>query len=108
MIGARPHTEWLPQAIERDGQGFLLTGADVSSSAWPLERPPFMLETSVPGVFAAGDARYRSVKRVAAAVGQGAAAIQQVHEYLTAEAVDAPPLAGPPAVQGPAGPGASP
>ncbi len=94
MIGARPHTHWLPDAIARDGQGFLLTGSDVPSDAWSFERAPFMLETSVPGVFAAGDARYRSVKRVAAAVGQGAAAIQQVHEYLTAEAVEGRGLVG--------------
>jgi thioredoxin reductase (NADPH) len=82
MIGSHPHTEWLPEAIERDRRGFLLTGPDVSK-AWPLTRAPLMLETSMPGVFAAGDVRHRSVKRVAAAVGQGAAAIQQVHEYLT-------------------------
>ncbi|HEY6779657.1 MAG TPA: FAD-dependent oxidoreductase [Thermoleophilaceae bacterium] len=85
MIGARPHTDWLGPEIERDAGGFLQTGADVSD-AWPLERAPLMLETSLPGVFAAGDVRNRSVKRVAAAVGQGAAAIQQLHEYLEAEA----------------------
>jgi thioredoxin reductase (NADPH) len=94
MIGARPHTQWLPEAIARDQQGFLLTGSDVPDGAWPLERPPFMLETSVPGVFAAGDARYRSIKRVAAAVGQGAAAIQQLHEYLADEAVEGRGLVG--------------
>lgn len=88
MIGARPRTDWLPEAIERDRWGFLLTGPDVPAEAWPLERPPLMVETSVPGVFAAGDVRHRSVKRVASAVGQGAAAIQQVHEYLTAAALD--------------------
>jgi thioredoxin reductase (NADPH) len=88
LIGARPHTEWLPETIERDPRGFLLTGADVERATWPLERAPLMLETSVPGVFAAGDVRHRSVKRVASAVGQGAAAIQQVHEYLTAQALD--------------------
>ena len=93
LIGARPHTDWLPDAIERDPRGFLLTGPDVSG-AWPLERAPLMLETSVPGVFAAGDVRHRSVKRVASAVGQGAAAIQQVHEYLTAAALDRHRLAG--------------
>lgn len=88
MIGARPRTDWLPEAIDRDRWGFLLTGPDVPAEAWPLERPPLMVETSVPGVFAAGDVRHRSVKRVASAVGQGAAAIQQVHEYLTAAALD--------------------
>ena len=96
LIGAHPHTEWLPEAIERDTRGFVLTGPDVSA-AWPLERAPLMLETSLPGVFAAGDVRHRSVKRVASAVGQGAAAIQQVHEYLTAVALDRHGLAaGPP------------
>jgi thioredoxin reductase (NADPH) len=93
MIGARPHTAWLPEAIERDPRGFLLTGDDVSS-AWPLTRSPLMLETSMPGVFAAGDVRHRSVKRVAAAVGQGAAAIQQVHEYLTDAALGRHQLVG--------------
>ncbi|MEX2413669.1 MAG: NAD(P)/FAD-dependent oxidoreductase, partial [Thermoleophilaceae bacterium] len=88
MIGARPRTDWLPDAIRRDRRGFLLTGPDVPAEAWPLERPPLMLETSAPGVFAAGDVRHRSVKRVASAVGQGAAAIQQVHEYLTVAALD--------------------
>jgi thioredoxin reductase (NADPH) len=83
LIGARPLTEWLPAEVAREPWGFLLTGPDVPADAWPLERAPLMLETSVPGVFAAGDVRYRSLKRVAAAVGQGAAAIQQVHEYLT-------------------------
>ena len=93
LIGAHPHTDWLPDAIERDPRGFLLTGPDVSG-AWPLERAPLMLETSLPGVFAAGDVRHGSVKRVASAVGQGAAAIQQVHEYLTAAALDRHRLAG--------------
>jgi thioredoxin reductase (NADPH) len=88
LIGARPHTEWLPPEVARDPRGFLLSGPDVPAGAWPLERAPLMLETSLPGVFAAGDVRHRSVKRVAAAVGQGAAAIQQVHEYLTAAALD--------------------
>jgi thioredoxin reductase (NADPH) len=72
LIGARPHTGWLPQSIERDPRGFLLTGSDIGE--WPLDRTPAMLETSMPGDFAA-------------AVGQGAAAIQQVHEYLTAVAL---------------------
>jgi thioredoxin reductase (NADPH) len=87
LIGARPLTDWLPDAVARDSRGFLVTGPDVPAAAWPLQRAPLMLETSVPGVFAAGDVRYRSVKRVAAAVGQGAAAIQQVHEYLTTRAL---------------------
>jgi thioredoxin reductase (NADPH) len=89
MIGARPHTDWLPAEIARDDHGFLLTGPDLLAedevSAWPLERPPFAFETSVPGVFAVGDVRSRSVKRVAAAVGEGSVVIQQVHSHLKAE-----------------------
>jgi len=88
LIGARPLTEWLPEPIARDPRGFVLTGPDVPEASWPLGRAPLMLETSMPGVFAAGDVRHRSVKRVASAVGQGAAAIQQVHEYLTAAALN--------------------
>ncbi len=86
LIGARPHTEWLPDSIACDSHGFILTGEQlVERGAWPLDRAPLMLETSVPGVFAAGDVRHRSIKRVAAAVGQGAAAVQQVHSHLTNE-----------------------
>jgi len=81
LIGARPLTEWLPPEIARDGHGFLLTGDDVGD-AWPLGRRPFPLETSVPRVFAAGDARHGSVKRVAAAVGEGAGAVQDIHRVL--------------------------
>ena len=84
MIGARPHTDWLPESVTCDSRGFVLTGEHVvERGAWPLERSPLMLETSLPGVFAAGDVRHRSIKRVAAAVGQGAAAVQQVHDRLT-------------------------
>jgi thioredoxin reductase (NADPH) len=87
MIGAEPHTDWLADAVERDDRGFLLTGRDVlrdgrPPQGWPLDRQPLLLETSLPGVFAAGDVRHGSVKRVAAAVGEGATAIQLVHEYL--------------------------
>jgi thioredoxin reductase (NADPH) len=87
LIGAEPKTDWLPDGIERDDHGFILTGRDLvrggrPPEGWPLERSPLLLETSVPGVFAAGDVRYRSVKRVASAVGEGAIAIQLVHEYL--------------------------
>ncbi|HEX2274236.1 MAG TPA: hypothetical protein VHG90_10230, partial [Acidimicrobiales bacterium] len=89
LIGARPHTEWLPPEIARDDYGFVLTGIDfdqgVDSARWPLVRPPFMLETTVPGVFAVGDVRSRSVKRVASAVGEGSVVIQQVHRYLSNE-----------------------
>ena len=84
LIGARAHTGWLPDSIERDRWGYVLTGPDLTG-AWPLERPPLMHETSEPGVFAVGDVRHGSVKRVAAAVGQGSVVIQQVHEYLAAE-----------------------
>jgi thioredoxin reductase (NADPH) len=81
LIGARPLTEWLPPDVARDRTGFLLTGADVAGG-WPLERPPFPMETSIPRVFAAGDVRHGSVKRVAAAVGEGATAVQTVHRVL--------------------------
>jgi hypothetical protein len=84
--GARPRTEWLPESIACDSRGFVLTGEHVVEQAsWPLDRAPLMLETSLPGVFAAGDIRHRSIKRVASAVGQGAAAVQQVHDHLTNE-----------------------
>ncbi|MGY1640873.1 FAD-dependent oxidoreductase [Geodermatophilus sp. SYSU D00703] len=83
MIGARPHTEWLPPKVERDTDGFVLTGPDLSAGALEaFGRPPLPLETSVPGVLAAGDVRHGSVKRVASAVGEGGVAIQQVHRLL--------------------------
>ncbi|MGY1687039.1 FAD-dependent oxidoreductase [Geodermatophilus sp. SYSU D00867] len=83
MIGARPHTEWLPPAVERDPAGFVVTGPDVSAGAVrALGRPPLPLETSLPGVLAAGDARHGSVKRVASAVGEGSIAIRLVHQLL--------------------------
>jgi thioredoxin reductase (NADPH) len=80
LIGAHPHSDWLAEAVERDPQGFVLTGPDLAH--WSLDRPPLPQETSAPGVFAAGDVRHGSVKRVASAVGEGASAIQQVHRYL--------------------------
>jgi thioredoxin reductase (NADPH) len=87
MIGAEPHTEWLAGAVERDPHGYVLTGHDLLRDGrpppgWPLARPPLLFETSLPGVFAAGDVRHRSVKRVASAVGAGAIVVQLVHEYL--------------------------
>ena len=86
MIGGEPRTEWL-SGVERDDRGYVLTGHDLLGpdglpSGWPLKRPPLLLETSIPGVFAAGDVRHRSVKRVASAVGEGAVAVQLVHQYL--------------------------
>jgi thioredoxin reductase (NADPH) len=86
MIGAEPRTAWLQDSLERDEQGFILTGRDLyRPGGWPLDRPPLLLETSMPGVFAAGDVRHRSIKRVASAVGEGATAIHLVHDYLQAE-----------------------
>ena len=85
MIGAQPHTDWLPPAIARDPAGFVLTGPDLPAGAWPLDRDPFLLETSLPGVFAAGDIRHGSVKRVAAAVGDGSVAIQFLHQLFDAD-----------------------
>jgi thioredoxin reductase (NADPH) len=87
LIGGEPRTEWLQGSVDRDARGYVLTGRDVAqrddgSGRWPLGRPPLLLETSMPGVFAAGDVRSRSVKRVAAAAGEGATAIHLVHEYL--------------------------
>jgi thioredoxin reductase (NADPH) len=84
MIGARPHTDWLPDGVQRDEQGFVLTGPDLGDG-WPFERPPFLLETSTPGVFAAGDIRHGSVKRVASAVGEGSVAIQMLHQFFAGE-----------------------
>jgi thioredoxin reductase (NADPH) len=83
FIGAMPRTDWLPSEIERDAKGFVRTGSAVAQSKhWTVARPPSMLETSHPGVFAAGDVRSGSVKRVASAVGEGAMSVQFVHEYL--------------------------
>ncbi len=83
LIGAEPRTGWLPAEIERGEKGFVATGPDLTPEEWSLGRPPLLLETSMRGVFAVGDVRYRSVKRVASAVGEGSIAIQQVHEYLS-------------------------
>ena len=83
FIGAVPRTDWLPPEIERDAKGFIMTGPSLAQSPhWTGKREPFLLETSRAGVFAAGDVRSDSVKRVASAVGEGAMAVQFVHEYL--------------------------
>jgi len=87
LIGAEPRTSWLPEEIERDEKGYVITGRDLlryglPRRGWHLERLPLLLETSMQGVFAAGDVRRGSVKRVASAVGEGSIAIQMVHEYL--------------------------
>ena len=88
LIGAQPHTEWLPASIRRDPQGFILTGQDLAAVGDPgggalEQRPPSLLESSMPGVFAVADVRHGSVKRVASAVGEGGIAIQMVHQYLS-------------------------
>ncbi|MEA2129841.1 MAG: thioredoxin reductase, partial [Solirubrobacteraceae bacterium] len=82
FIGASPHTDWLDGVVARDRGGFILAGADVPADGWPLKRDPLPLETSVPGVFVAGDVRARSIKRVASAVGEGSMAVSLIHQYL--------------------------
>lgn len=88
FIGAAPGTEWLEGVVARDAGGFVLTGLDLDPEThlrdWPLERAPFLLESNVPGIFAAGDVRHASVKRVASAVGEGSVAIHFVHRHLAA------------------------
>ncbi len=88
FIGAMPRTEWLPPDVQRDERGFVLTGSALMPDGklprnWPEARPPFLLESSVPGIFVAGDVRAGSVKRVASAVGEGSIAVQFVHQYLS-------------------------
>ena len=87
FIGAQPRTDWLEGVVERDKNGYVLAGADLLRDGkrpptWPLRRDPLLLETSVPGIFVAGDVRYGSVKRVASGVGEGSIAVQFVHQYL--------------------------
>ena len=88
FIGALPRTDWLGDAIERDDRGFILTGPDLMHAGqhpkkWTLDRDPFLLETNVPGIFAVGDVRHGSVKRVASGVGEGSVAVQFIHQYLS-------------------------
>jgi thioredoxin reductase (NADPH) len=88
LIGAQPRTEWLEGHLHRDSGGYLITCRDLDShdtptmSDWPLERDPYPMETSMPGVFAVGDVRHNSIKRVASAVGEGSIGIFAVHAYL--------------------------
>jgi thioredoxin reductase (NADPH) len=82
FIGAAPRTDWLEGVVARDPTGFVLAGPEVRDHGWQLKRYPYVLETSVPGVFVAGDVRARSVKRVASAVGEGSMAVSLIHEYL--------------------------
>jgi thioredoxin reductase (NADPH) len=84
FIGAAPRTDWLGGVVARDERGFILAGHEVREHGWPLPRDPYVLETSVPGVFVAGDVRARSIKRVASAVGEGSMAVSLIHEYLAA------------------------
>jgi thioredoxin reductase (NADPH) len=84
FVGAAPRTSWLDTVVARDEHGFILAGAEVRGAGWPLKRDPYLLETSVPGVFVAGDVRARSIKRVASAVGEGSMAVSLIHEYLAA------------------------
>lgn len=89
FIGAEPNTNWLAGVVERDERGFILTGTDLlrdgkRPQGWPLARDPYWTETSVPGIFAAGDVRHGSVKRVASGVGEGSIAVQFIHQYLGA------------------------
>jgi thioredoxin reductase (NADPH) len=87
FIGAVPRTDWVAGLVERDEHGFILTGPDLIRDGrlprgWALDRAPYWLEASVPGVFVAGDVRHHSIKRIASAVGEGSMAVQFVHEYL--------------------------
>jgi len=88
FIGALPRTDWLGDIVERDERGFISTGPDLLRDGqwpkgWTLERDPFLLETNVPGIFAVGDVRHGSIKRVASGVGEGSVAVQFIHQYLS-------------------------
>jgi thioredoxin reductase (NADPH) len=87
FIGAAPQTDWLPDTVMRDPNGFILSGPDLQIEGkmpkiWKEDRPPYLLETSTPGIFAVGDVRHGSVKRVASAVGEGSISVQFMHQYL--------------------------
>ena len=87
LVGSRPHSDWVPAGVARDARGFVLTGSDAAAHgefarSWKVQRPPLPLETSVAGVFAAGDVRAGAMNRVASAVGEGAMAVRLVHDYL--------------------------
>jgi thioredoxin reductase (NADPH) len=82
LIGAAPNTDWLGSAVQRSSKDFIVTGHDVDLRKWPLARQPMSFETSMPGVFAVGDVRLGSMKRVASAVGEGAGAVQNIHQYM--------------------------
>ena len=99
FIGADAKTSWLPIQIALDKRGFVLTGPDMQATGnWTLDRDPYLLETSVPGIFACGDVRYGPVKRVAAAVGEGSMSIAFVHQYLREIGASQPETAGSTAV----------
>jgi thioredoxin reductase (NADPH) len=82
LIGATPHTDWLAGVAQRDAKGFIVSGRDVDLGSWPMQRRPMNFETSVPGLFAVGDVRLGSTKRVASAVGEGAGVVADIHHYL--------------------------
>jgi len=93
LIGSQPHTDWLSTSVARDQWGFIFTGSDLADdprASWQADRPPLPHETSLPGVFAAGDVRRGSVKRVASAVGEGAITIPAIHRYLESMPVAQP------------------
>jgi thioredoxin reductase (NADPH) len=92
LIGALPHTDWLSGTLVRDDRGYVVTGSDLEGEGWPLARPPLRFETSMPGVFAVGDVRHASVKRVASAVGEGSAVVMYVHEVLAQHREEAAPF----------------